>query len=245
MTDTGAYSDVIFGLFFLLGFRFSPRLKDAGSSRYWRINRDADYGVLNDVARNKINTNVIAQHWEDVLRLVGSLKLGKLKAVDAMRVLARDGSLNGLGKAVQEVGRVAKTIYLLGYVINEDEQRRTHLVLTHGETRHSMAREVINVGGGEIRQHYVKGMEAQLGALGFVLNIMVLWNSLYTQAALELIEAMGDEVLEQDVVRLSPLKWSHINLLGRYEFVMSEGVAGGDLRPLRDPNALLGLEEED
>ena len=79
MTDTGAYSDVIFGLFFLLGFKFSPRLKDAGSSRFWRINRDADYGVLNDVARNKINTNVITQHWEDVLRLVGSLKLASSK----------------------------------------------------------------------------------------------------------------------------------------------------------------------
>ena len=244
MTDTGAYSDVIFGLFSLLGFRFSPRLKDAGGSRYWRIDRDADYGVLNNIARNKINTNAIIQHWEDILRLVGSLKLGKLKAVDAMRVLARDGSLNGLGKAVQEIGRIAKTIYLLGYVINEDEQRRVHLMLTHGETRHSMARELFNVGGGEVRQHYVKGMETQLGALGFVLNIMVLWNSLYTQAALELIEAMGDDVLEKDVVRLSPLKWSHIQLLGRYDFTMSPDVTGGDLRPLRDPNAFIGLEDE-
>ena len=30
MTDTGAYSDVIFGLFRLLGYRFSPRLADIG-----------------------------------------------------------------------------------------------------------------------------------------------------------------------------------------------------------------------
>ena len=28
MTDTGAYSDVVFGLFRLLGYRFSPRLAD-------------------------------------------------------------------------------------------------------------------------------------------------------------------------------------------------------------------------
>ena len=36
MTDTGAYSDVIFGLFRLLGYRFSPRLADIGGTRFWR-----------------------------------------------------------------------------------------------------------------------------------------------------------------------------------------------------------------
>lgn len=30
MTDTGAYSDVVFGLFRLLGYHFSPRLADTG-----------------------------------------------------------------------------------------------------------------------------------------------------------------------------------------------------------------------
>ena len=36
MTDTGAYSDVVFGLFHLLGYRFSPRLADIGGTRFWR-----------------------------------------------------------------------------------------------------------------------------------------------------------------------------------------------------------------
>lgn len=32
MTDTAGYSDIVFGLFWLLGFRFSPRLADLGDS---------------------------------------------------------------------------------------------------------------------------------------------------------------------------------------------------------------------
>jgi TnpA family transposase len=32
MTDTGAYSDVMFGLFRHLGYRFCPRLADIGGS---------------------------------------------------------------------------------------------------------------------------------------------------------------------------------------------------------------------
>ena len=37
MTDTGAYSDVMFGLFRHLGYRFCPRLADIGGTRFWRI----------------------------------------------------------------------------------------------------------------------------------------------------------------------------------------------------------------
>src|SRR6267378_189088 len=39
MTDTGAYTDVVFGLFWLLGYRFSPRIADIGGARYWRMDR--------------------------------------------------------------------------------------------------------------------------------------------------------------------------------------------------------------
>ena len=71
MTDTGAYSDVVFGLFRLLGHRFSPRLADLGDARFWRIDPLADYGKLNTLAKHRINLERVAPHWDDVLRLVG------------------------------------------------------------------------------------------------------------------------------------------------------------------------------
>lgn len=43
MTDTGAYTDIMFGIFHLLGFQFSPRLRDIGGSRFWRVDGKADY----------------------------------------------------------------------------------------------------------------------------------------------------------------------------------------------------------
>ena len=56
MTDTAGYSDLIFGLFWLLGYQFSPRLADIGETRLWRMDRTADYGVLNGVSRNFVVT---------------------------------------------------------------------------------------------------------------------------------------------------------------------------------------------
>src|SRR3982750_3801693 len=35
MTDTDAYSDVVFGLFRLLGYHFCPRLADVGGAHFW------------------------------------------------------------------------------------------------------------------------------------------------------------------------------------------------------------------
>ena len=98
-----------------------------------------------------------------------------------------------------------------------------------------MARAVFHGKRGELRQQYREGQEDQLGALGLVLNMIVLWNALYMQAVLNQLRANGEPVNDADVARLSPLLYEHINMLGRYSFSMPEAVAKGELRPLRDP----------
>jgi hypothetical protein len=75
----------------------------------------------------------------------------------------------------------------------------------------------------------------QLGALGLVLNMIVLWNTVYMEAALNQLRQDGYPVRDDDVARLSPLLHEHINMLGRYSFSVPEAVAKGELRPLRDP----------
>jgi TnpA family transposase len=64
MTDTAGASDLVFGLFWLLGYQFSLRLADAGDAIFWRTDKSADYGVLNELARCNMNTSRIEQHWE-------------------------------------------------------------------------------------------------------------------------------------------------------------------------------------
>jgi hypothetical protein len=66
-----------------------------------------------------------------------------------------------------------------------------------------------------------------------VVNIILLWNTLYIDAALQQLRAEGFPVFPEDVARLSPLVYEHINLLGRYAFSVPEAVQRGQLRPLR------------
>ncbi|GAA1512914.1 hypothetical protein GCM10009677_52390 [Sphaerisporangium rubeum] len=69
-----------------------------------------------------------------------------------------------------------------------------------------------------------------------ILNAIVLWNSCYLDAGEQLRThpPKDREVLDEDVARLSPLGYKHINTLGRYNFIASQ--PGESLRPLRDPS---------
>ena len=233
-TDTGAYSDVIFGLFRLLGYKFSPRLADIGGTRLWRIDSQADYGVLNEMARQRVNPDLIAQNWDDLLRLAGSLKLGRVPATGIMRTLQVGDRPTRLAQALAEFGRIEKTLHVLTYIDDETKRRNTLLQLNRGEARHSLARLVFYAKRGELRQRYREGQEDQLSALGLVVNAIVLWNTIYMNAALSKLRQDGYPVVEDEVSRLSPLISEHINILGRYSFAVPEAIKRGELRPLRN-----------
>jgi TnpA family transposase len=124
MADTAAYSDVIFGLFCLLGYQFSPRLADIGETRFWRMDAGADYGALNGLARHKVNTQLIRDNWDDLLRVAGSLKQGTISASELVRSLLRSERPSTLARALSELGRINKTLYLLPYIDDETYRRR-------------------------------------------------------------------------------------------------------------------------
>jgi TnpA family transposase len=236
MSDTAGYSDVVFGLFWLLGYQFSPRLADLGEARFWRIDATADYGVLDRLARHRVNTKLIARNWDDMLRVAGSLKLGTISASELMRSLLRSSRPSTLARAIGELGRVPKTLYLLSYIDDPAYRRRILTQLNRGEARHAVARATFHGNRGEVRQRYREGQEDQLGALGLVVNVLVLWNTLYTEAALNHLRSQGEDVKPEDIARLSPLEYQHVNFLGRYSFALAEPIARGELRPLRDPD---------
>ena len=71
-----------------------------------------------------------------------------------------------------------------------------------------------------------------MGALGLITNAVVLWNTIYIESALNYAKQQQIKVNEEDVARLSPLKYEHINVLGNYSFNLEDPIAQGNLRPL-------------
>ena len=172
------------------------------------------------------------------LTLAGSLKLGTVQAAGLIRTLQTKDRPTKLARALEELGRLIKTLYLLRFINDEAYRRRILVQLNRGEGRHQLARVVFHGKRGELRQRYREGQEDQLGSLGLVVNVIVLWNTIYMDVALGQLRAEGFDMRAEDVARLSPLGFDHINMLGRYAFILPDQIARGELRPLRDPTSM-------
>ena len=116
------------------------------------------------------------------------------------------------------------------------------------EGRHALARKICHGKKGELYHRYERGLENQLGSLGLVLNCVVLWNTVYIDAALNQLRSQGYPVRDEDVARLSPFMRNHINVHGKYSFTAAKpaGRAEGATatRQLRDPDARDEDEED-
>ena len=114
-----------------------------------------------------------------MLRLAGSLKLGRVSPASIMRTLQSGGHQTKLAKSIAEFGRIDKTLHTLNFINDKEKRRATLIQLNRGESRHSLARSVFHGKRGELHQRYREGQEDQLGSLGLVVNIIILWNTIY------------------------------------------------------------------
>lgn len=46
----------------------------------WRIDPRADYGPFQHAARHRIDLARVERHWEDILRIIGSIHTGAVRA---------------------------------------------------------------------------------------------------------------------------------------------------------------------
>jgi TnpA family transposase len=112
-TDTAGFTDHVFGLMHLLGFRFAPRIRDLADKRLY-IHGDAkQYPTLTGMIGGSVNVKYIRAHWDEILRLAASIKQGTVTASLMLRKLGNYPRQNGLAVALRELGRIERTLFAL------------------------------------------------------------------------------------------------------------------------------------
>jgi TnpA family transposase len=233
--DAHGATELVFGLFALLRFRFSPRLADLPDQVLYRGIKGADYGVLNPVIRQSVRGPLIVSEWEDLNRPAASLKDGLARPSLIVSRLQAMRRLNPLQQAIQELGRIEKTRHILTIADDPAARRRMLVGLNKQELLHSMARVVSFGRQGRFGD---RGYEAQLGrasCLSLVLNACIVWTTRYLWAAAEELARRGQPVSEEAWQHLTAILWEHIGLVGDYSF--EERTFGDGLRPLRTGEA--------
>ncbi|MBV9085107.1 MAG: Tn3 family transposase, partial [Acidobacteriaceae bacterium] len=74
-TDTAGFTDHVFALCQLLGFRFAPRIRGLHDRRLYTFSAD-NYKTLAPLIAGKINTMRIERNWDDLQRLTASIQQG-------------------------------------------------------------------------------------------------------------------------------------------------------------------------
>jgi TnpA family transposase len=193
------------------------------------------YRYLGPRLKGTIKRDRILRRWDDLLRVAGSLKLGWVTASLFISKLQAYPRQNSLTRALQEYGRLIKTLFILRYLESEEYRRRINAQLNKGEALHALRRFLFFANEGKIRRKDEEDQLNQASCLNLVTNAVVAWNTVYLTAALDALTVERYPVQENDLVHLSPARYEHINPYGKYRFEVEAEWSRKTLRPLRHP----------
>ncbi len=103
------------------------------------------------ISTTSVNLKGIEIHWREVLRLATSIKQGTVTASLMLKKLASYPKQNGLAKALREIGRIERTLFILDWFRDPALLRRVQAGLNKGEARNALVRAVFLHRLGEIR----------------------------------------------------------------------------------------------
>jgi TnpA family transposase len=232
-TETAGFTEIVFALFDLLGMQFASRLRDLGDQQLYRLTRERRARHLAPRITGTIRQDFILRHWDDLLRLAGSLKLGWVTAPLFISKLQAYPRQTVLARALQEYGRLVKTRFILRYLQSDDYRRRIHAQLNKGESLHTLRDFLFVADKGVIRRKQEEAQTNQAMCLNLVTNAVVVWNTVYMQAVLDQLQTEGYPVVEEDLAHLSPARFEHVNPYGKYVFPIDQASQRPGLRPLR------------
>jgi TnpA family transposase len=128
--DTQGQSTPVFALAHLLGIKLMPRIRNWKNYTFFRPSKEVRYTHIDSLFSDVINWDLIETHWQDLLRVVLSIKTGKISSSVLLRKLGNYSRKNRLYQAFRELGRVVRTVFLLQY-ISEVELREQIMAATN------------------------------------------------------------------------------------------------------------------
>ena len=234
-TDTAGFTDHVFALMHLLGFRFAPRLRDLGETRLYVPKQSPAYTALKPMIGGTLQIKSIRAQWDEILRLATSIKQGTVTASLMLRKLGSYPRQNGLAVALRELGRIERTLFILDWLQSVELRRRVHTGLNKGEARNALARAVFFYRLGEIRDRSFEQQQYRASGLTLATAAIALWNTVYLERATNALRENGHPVEPALRKHLSPLGWEHINLTGDYQWRNTAKLGKSKFRPLRQP----------
>ncbi len=215
-TDTHGYTEIVFALFYVLGFYFMPRIKDLKDQQLYKVDKNHSYGDFEPLLTKTVDLNIIQEQWDNILRIATSLKRKTVQANVVVQRLTSSGPADRLTRAFINLGRIIKTEYILQYLTDKDLRQTVQTQLNKGEYRHKLPRWIFFANQGEFTTGDYEEIMNKSSSLSLVSNAILMWNTLRIDEIIKLLEEQNIEVSEETLSHISLLPFKHVLPNGTY-----------------------------
>jgi len=221
--DTHGQSEIAFGFCRLLGFELMPRIKRIGSQKLSlpTAGQKQDFPNLQLVLAKAIDWELIRQQYNQMVKYATALRLGTAEADTILRRFNRSSPQHPTQRALSELGRAVKTVFLCNYLHNEALRREIHEGLNVVENWNSANSFIFYGKNSEFATNRLDEQELSVLCLHLLQISLVYINTLMIQRVLA-EPAWMKQMAKEDLRALSPLIWAHVNPYGTFRLDLNE-----------------------
>ena len=214
--DTHAQSLTVFGLAYLLGIKLMPRIRNWKELKFYKADDSYSYEQLDSLFSETVDWSLISMHLPDMLRVVLSIKAGKISASTILRKLGTNSRKNKLFKAFQALGAAVRTGFLMQY-INDVQLRSTIQAATNkSESFNSFVQWLAFGNDGRLKTNDREELRKRIKYNHLVANCVILYNVSQMSCILNELVQEGHALQSDALAGTSPFIRNHIVRLGQY-----------------------------
>ena len=220
-TDTHGYTEAVFAGLYLMDVSFAPRIKNVHHQTLYAYHSKSTqkYSDSPLAPKSQINKKLILDNWDDILRLMASMKLKRCSSSQMLKMLSSSERDNTLYKAFKEFGRLLKTHFILNYVDDEELRQNIQKQLNRVELGQKLADKVLFGRNGKLQVGLHDEVQLVMASNTLLRNMIILWNYLFlSDYCLTLDSEEQRAKVIESISTGSVIAWAHINFMGIYEF---------------------------
>ena len=214
--DTQGQSSPVFGLSYLLGIDLRPRIRNWGDLKLLKPTGSSTYEFISPLFKGVADWALIKTHWKDLMRVMLSIKEGRLMPSTLLKKLNSYSGKSRLYKAFQALGNVVRTLFLLRYVSEPELRQETTACTNKVEQYHQFSDWVFFAKAGLITDNDPLEQEKRMHYLDLVANAIILQNTIDLSQAIQAVRDQGFPVTTELLAGLSPYLTSKIKRYGDY-----------------------------
>ena len=216
--DTHGQTELMFGFCALLGIKLMPRMKNISQYELCKPDSSSHYNLIDEILGRKIDWTKIYSALDLMLRLCASIRYGIVRSSLILRKLTSYKDANKILDGFRELGKAARTIYILEYASSKELRRIVQLACNKSEMWHNFQKFIYFGQCGELKTNDTMEQKESATALELVCNIAAYWNARKISEAVEYLKEKGENIKDDDIRFITPLIASHINRFGKFDF---------------------------